>query len=384
MVLTDEVRDLFKVVRTRLGAPARPIPLEDDQMCDLMDSVMGDYAEKVQNYIIESQWINLMGHSGFTNASDLAYALSLKVLDWSKDWSYWFSKEVGLQQRGPWELKKDFFQVEAGKQVYMIPGGREINRVMYCTPSTSKVAMYGASNLMGGFGMGAPYAQIPGTFGGLNGFYIGSAYDTYLLASDLRIKNQLFRGDLTYKVTAGPGGTHLVHLMSTPGSPNAFGGLALDDASFGWNRYAGCYVWYTYYDMSNASEEDIEQCRIDHADELLLGPHQVPLAKLYYEALNPMAQNTVKNLLYAECALWLGKVMGYYGGRVSIPNAELQLGYSMYADEGKSEREKALTELKEWLAKLLPWVQMENQAKMAEHLNNSLKYKAFPHPIIIA
>ena len=94
MTLTEEVRSLFKTVRTRLGAPARPIPLEDDQMCDLMDSVMGDYAEKVQNYIIESQWINLMGHSGFTNASDLAYALSLKVLDWSKDWSYWFSKEV--------------------------------------------------------------------------------------------------------------------------------------------------------------------------------------------------------------------------------------------------------------------------------------------------
>ena len=31
--------------------------------------------------------------------------------------------------------KKDFFQVEKGKQVYVIPAGREINRVMYVTPS---------------------------------------------------------------------------------------------------------------------------------------------------------------------------------------------------------------------------------------------------------
>ena len=64
------------------------------------------------------------------------------------------------------------------------------------------------------------------------------------MAADLKYKNSLLRGDLTYKVTAGPEGTHLIHLMSTPGSPNIVNGLAADD-TWGWNRYHGCYVWYT-------------------------------------------------------------------------------------------------------------------------------------------
>jgi hypothetical protein len=73
------------------------------------------------------------------------------------------------------------------------------------------------------------------------------------MAADLKYKNSLLRGDLAYKVTAGPNGTHLVHLMSTPGSPNMVGGVSADD-TWGWNRYANCYVWYTYYDVSGSDD----------------------------------------------------------------------------------------------------------------------------------
>ena len=79
----------------------------------------------------------------FQNPNELAYAMTVRTMDWSRDYSYWFSKEVGLQQRGSYELKKDFFKVELGKQVYVIPKGREINKVMYVTPSTTKAALYG-------------------------------------------------------------------------------------------------------------------------------------------------------------------------------------------------------------------------------------------------
>ena len=132
MVITDELKALFKVVRTKLGAPIRAVQLEDNQLCDLLEVAIGDYAEKVQNFVIESQWLNLMGNKTLlTNPSEVAYALTVRTMDWSRDYSYWFSREVGLQQRGSYELKKDFFQVERGKQVYVIPAGREINKVMY-------------------------------------------------------------------------------------------------------------------------------------------------------------------------------------------------------------------------------------------------------------
>lgn len=73
-------------------------------LCDLLEMCVNDYAEKVQNWIIENQWASLYGKN--LSSTDMAFALSVRTLDYMKDYSYWFSKEVGLQQRGPWELKK--------------------------------------------------------------------------------------------------------------------------------------------------------------------------------------------------------------------------------------------------------------------------------------
>ena len=376
MVITDELKSLFKVVRTKLGAPVRAVQLEDNQLCDLLEVAIGDYAEKVQNFVIESQWLNLMGNKTLlTNPSEVAYALTVRTMDWSRDYSYWFSREVGLQQRGSYELKKDFFQVERGKQVYIIPAGREINKVMYVTPSTTKAALYGNlgtldTGIAGGFGQ---YGNM-GNGMGITGFYVGSAYDTSLMAADLKYKNGLLRGDLAYKVTAGPNGTHLVHLMSVPGSPNMVGGIAADD-TWGWNRYASCYVWYTYYDVEGASEDDITQCMIDNKDDVLITPDQVPMSKMRFELMNNPTQQTVRQLLVAEAMITLGIIRGTYSGNVKIPEAEMTMDYNMLLELGKTEKEKALTELKERLERMLPWNLMKNQADLQDSLMKVLQNK---------
>lgn len=376
MIITDELKSLFKVVRTKLGAPIRAVQLEDNQLCDLLEVAIGDYAEKVQNFVIESQWLNLMGNKTLlTNPSEVAYALTVRTMDWSRDYSYWFSREVGLQQRGSYELKKDFFQVERGKQVYVIPAGREINKVMYVTPSTTKAALYGNlgtldTGIAGGFGQ---YGNM-GNGMGITGFYVGSAYDTSLMAADLKYKNGLLRGDLAYKVTAGPNGTHLVHLMSVPGSPNMVGGIAADD-TWGWNKYASCYVWYTYYDVEGASDDDITQCMIDNKDDVLITPDQVPMSQMRFELMNNPTQQTVRQLLVAEAMITLGIIRGTYSGNVKIPEAEMAMDYNMLLELGKTEKEKALTELKERLERMLPWNLMKNQADLQDSLMKVLQNK---------
>lgn len=377
MILTDEVKELFKLVRTLLGSPVRIVQLEDEQLCDLLDVAIGDYAEKVQNWAIETQWLNIQNKNTFQfqNANELAYAMTVRTMDWSRDYSYWFSREVGLQQRGNYELKKDFFQVERGKQVYVIPAGREINRVMYVTPSTTKAALYGNlgtldTGIGGGFGQ---YGNM-GNGMGITGFYVGSAYDTALMSADLKYKNSLLRGDLAYQVTAGPEGTHLVHLLSVPGSPNMVGGIAADD-TWGWNKYASCYVWYTYYDVSNANEDGIEQCRLENKDDIIITPDQVPLDKMRYELMNNPSQQIIRRLLVAEAKILLGIIRGTYSGAVKIPEAEMQMDYNMLLEQGKSEKETVLNELKERLERMTPWNLMEKQSTMNDQLIKVLKNK---------
>ena len=377
MVLTEDIKALFRTTRTLLGSPVRLVQLEDEQLCDLLDVAIGDYAEKVQNWVIETQWLNIQNKNTFQfqNANELAYAMTVRTMDWSRDYSYWFSREVGLQQRGNYELKKDFFQVEKGKQVYVIPAGREINRVMYVTPSTTKAALYGNlgtldTGIGGGFGQ---YGNMSNGMG-ITGFYVGSAYDTALMSADLKYKNSLLRGDLAYQVTAGPEGTHLVHLLSVPGSPNMVGGIAADD-TWGWNKYASCYVWYTYYDVSNANEDGIEQCRLENKDDIIITPDQVPLDKMRYELMNNPSQQIIRRLLVAEAKILLGIIRGTYSGAVKIPEAEMQMDYNMLLEQGKSEKETVLNELKERLDRMTPWNLMEKQSTMNDQLIKVLKNK---------
>jgi hypothetical protein len=283
---------------------------------------------------------------------------------------------VGLQQRGNYELKKDFFQVERGKQVYVIPAGREINKVMYVTPSTTKAALYGNlgtldTGIAGGFGQ---YGNM-GNGMGITGFYVGSAYDTSLLSVDLKYKNSLLRGDLAYKVTAGPDGTHIIHLLSVPGSPNMVGGVAADD-SWGWNKYANCYCWYTYYDVGeNASEDDVNACLLENKNDVLLTPDQVPLEKMSYGLMNNPTQQTIRRLLVAEAMITLGIIRGTNSGVIKIPDAEMQLDYNMLLDLGKQEKENVMTELKERLEAMLPWNLMKNYSDMTDSLMNIMKQK---------
>ncbi len=375
MAIDDEKKKLFKQIRTRLGAPVRKVELTDDMLCDLLEQAVGDYAEQVQNFIIENNWAQLYGKN-LTNI-DLAYALSVRTLDLSKDYSYWFSKEVGLQQRGPWELKKDFFKIEKGKQVYVIPAGREINKVFWVTPPTTDAAMWanfgGLGVSFGGGVMGQAGLGATSVFGGVNSAYgLGVGIwalpfaDIATMSADLSYKNQFIRSDLVYKVTAGPDGTHLVHLMSTPGSKLTFGA-----GGQGYLGLENCYVWYTYYDVTADNADD---CRKTNPD-VLLTPDQVPLDELDYSMLNAPTKVIVRQLLFGLACQTLALVLGKFSGNINLIASPLQMDYGQLMTLGTQERENAMTMLKERLQRMNPYETMKRQAELVDSMLQVKKAK---------
>lgn len=356
MKITEEIQKLFKKVRTTCGAPIMEVQLEDTMLCDLLEMCIEDYAEKVQNWLVENQWATLYGKN--VSNTDMAFALSTRTLDMVKDYSFWFSKQVGLQQNGPWELKKDFITIEQGKQCYLIPAGREINKVMYVTPPATNAALfanYGGLDI----GFGGGFAQIGGgAYGPIGGFYTAPAADVAYLATDLNYKNRLLRSDLTYKVTAGPEGTKILHLLSTPGSKLSFGYMGGVGTGIG---LVGCEVWYTYYDVNSADEAD--ECRMANPD-VILTPDQVPLNRLDYAYFNEPTKVIIRQLLVAKAKETLGIVRGTYSGKVGIPQAELALDYQMLLTQGQQEWQKTMENLEKRLERMSPANMLETQAKI--------------------
>lgn len=373
-VSTADKEKLFRQFRHSLGAPTRQIELTDDQLCTLLEIAIEDYAQYVQEWLIEHQWQSLLGHN--ISTTDMAFALSVRTLDYVQQSTYAYSKQVGLQANGPWELKKDYVELEAGRQVYQIPAGREINEVLWITPpptSQALLANYGAID----YGFGGGFAQTGGGTGtggpgfARMGYYIAPAFDILLTAADMNLKNRIIRSELVYKITAGPNGTKLLHLLSTPGSRFSFGqGIGGVGSSI---NMTGCQVWYFYYDTT---PENLDQCLADNPDIIKM-PNQVPLSKLDYSDFNEPTKTLVRQLFIAEAKRALGRTRGKFGGVVGPPEAERIMDYETLISEGNEERKAVLERLDARLLRLSTTAQLERSAKEAQDLNTALKH----HPL---
>jgi len=370
-VSSDEKEKLFRQFRHSVGAPIRQIELIDEQLCTLLEIAIEDYAQYVQEWLIEHQWQSLLGKS--MDTVDMAFALSVRSFDYVTQYTYAYSKQVGLQTNGPWELKKDYVELEAGRQVYQIPANREVNEVLWITPpatSQALLANYGGID----YGFGGGFAQTGGgvgTGGGANqrsGYYIAPAFDILLTAADMNLKNRIVRSELVYKITAGPNGTKLLHLLSTPGSKISFGqGIGGVGSSI---NMTGCQVWYHYYETN---PENVDACKNDNPDIIKL-PNQVPLSRLDYADFNEPTKTLVRQLFIAEAKRALGRTRGKFGGIVGPPEAERTMDYETLISEGNEEKKAVLERLDTRLLRLSTTSQLERSAKEATDLNTALKY----------
>lgn len=383
MAISDKEREkLFRQFKYSVGAPIRQIELTDEMLETYLVMAIETYTQYVQEFLIEHQWQSVYGQN--IDTTDMSFALSVRDFDYVTKQTFAYSKQVGLQNDGPWELKKDFIELEAGRQVYTIPAGRELNEVLWITPPTTDAALFAN---YGGFdsGYGGGFAQMGvgfngnGSSGGRGGgYYIAPAFDVLLTAQDFNLKNRMLRGELAYKVTAGPNGTRLLHLMSTPGSKLSF--TASASANSAGSRVSptaiglqGCHVWYHYYD-TGVNQEDIDECRKLNPDVMIL-PNEVPLYDLDYNSFNQPTKILIRDLFIAMAKISLGRVRGKFGGIVGVAGAERTMDFQSLLDEGTKEKEDLLKRLDERLVRLGTPEQLKRAAEEAENINKALKYR---------
>jgi hypothetical protein len=372
IISEPERSQFYQKVRHLLGAPLRSIELEDEMMDTLLEYSIDDYSQYVQDWLIESQWTSLYNLN--LDTQSLSRAFITKSLAFEDRYTYAYSKIVGLQAGGDWEIKKDYVQLVPNQQIYEIPAGREINEVLWFTPSTLNNLMFGLGGFAGvgngtGLGGGGGLAQIGNMAGS---YYLTPVFDTLLRMQEVNIQRRIFAGDLTYYITALPGGKKALHLLNTPGGKFDFGNAEL----------AKGQVWYWYYDTSQG---DRDKCLADNPDIILL-PSDVPFNKMSWEKLNNPAQIWVRKWFVAYCKETLARVRGKFSGNLKTPDGDLTMDYTTMATEGKDEKAKLLEELtgaEGRLTRLRPEKVMEREAQLAENLNKQLKFRAMPRQIYV-
>ena len=360
-----ERSQLYKRIKNLLGAPIRSVEIEDEMMDSLMELAIGDYSQYVLDWLIESQWTSLYGLN--LDEKSVANALVRRTLDWETQYTYAYSKIVGLQTNGPWVLKQDFFELVPNQQLYEIPAGREVNELMWYTRPSLNNTLFDpwSMGFLGGPGIGGPAGFSQMGFQG--GYFMMSAYDMVARMQDINLKSRILGSDLTYRITALPDGKKMVHLLNVPGGKFNFGNV-------GFNQYR---VFYWYYDTT---DDNRDACLKANPDIVKL-PSDVPLEALSWVDLNVPAQQWVRRWFTAYVKETLSRVRGKYSGNLKTPDSELQMEYTTLQTEAKDEKSTLLEELKLRLERLRPEKQMEKEASIAENLNKQLKFRAFKVPI---
>jgi len=357
---TDKEK-LFTQVFHLLGMPVRGVELTEVQMESFLEMSLSEYEQYVNDWLIESQWSSLVGLD--LDEQSLSRAFTTRSLDFETQYTYAYSKIVGLQAGGEWELKKDYFELSARTQTYIIPAGREINELLWfsraeLTDSIVDPFLGGFGGLGGvGFGGIGGFAQV----GASGSYFMMPAFDLLLRMQDRNIKNRLIGGDLTYRITAGPNGTKVVHLMNVPGGKYDFGAIT---------RGNGGKVWYWYYETNGNRDE----C-LDKNKDIVKLPSDVETEQLTWDLLNKPAQNWVRKWLITYAKEGLARIWGKFSGELPVMEASGKLDYSTLLTEAKDERSILLEELKLRLERLRPDKMMERKANEAENLNKSLKYR---------
>jgi hypothetical protein len=371
VIQEPERSKIYTRVKHLLGAPIRSVEIEDEMMDSLMELSIQDYEQYIQDWLIETNWTNLVNLD--MSKQSVANALITRTFDFEKQFQFAYSKIVGLQQVGPWALKQDYFDLVENQQTYEIPAGREINELLWF--SDRPFGIFGLAG-MGSFGFGfdgaglganqSGYAQ----FGGQGSYFMMSGFDYLVRAQESNILSRIFGANLTYRVTALPDGKKLIHLMNTPGG------------RFNWTNfssYSGKKVWYWYYEVDGRDRDDCLKLNPD----IVRLPSDVPLGEISWNDLNEPAKQWVRRWFTAYVKETLGRVRGKYSGNLKVPDSEIMMDYTSLLTEGKDEKLKLLEELQLRLERLRPEKQMEKEALIAENLNKQLKFRAFQRQIYV-
>lgn len=350
---------LFHEVRIMCGATARGVELEDEDLDVMLKVSIEEYCAYINDWIVQQNFSTLQNKT--INQSDLVYSLTTKTLDFERGFAASYSRQTGISSTGNWELKKDFVVISGDTQYYSIPRGREVIDVLWSTPpmigvspGLNSLSVDGLASTSSGFNfMGSPMnAVLP-------------SYYAILWQQSVKTQKQIWQSDLTYKITAGPDGTRILHLYPIPGSPDEISG------KYG-KHLDGSLVFYWYYDTSDMLDADA--C-IDANKDVIVSPFDVLVNTPDYSRLNDSAKARIRRLLVCEAknlmALGRGKFSGVVKGR---DGSEIKMDYGMLIEQYNKDKDRIFDDLAKYLEKLDYANLMKIRADIAESLQNVLKY----------
>jgi hypothetical protein len=107
------------------------------------------------------------------------------------------------------------------------------------------------------------------------------------------------------------------------------------------------------------------------------GPQNMPLGNIPFATINQPGRHWIRQYTLALARELLGLIRSKFQS-IPIPNADLQLNGENLVSTGREDKDKLVTQMKEFLANLTQQKLIEADANAAEFLNKQLRYVPMP------
>ena len=374
-----EQAKIFKRIRTFLGEPVMGVELEDSHLEEAVCMAIEEYSSYINNWVMQNRLGEMLG---LPSEIDFTLKYVSNSLYFEKAYVNAYSEQAGVGVNGTRELKTASINLTAMTQDYVIPADREVNEVLWFTPSF--INLYGLDPFNNN---NIAFTEFGASFAGQQMYSVMPVFDTILTAQAAELRNRVRGSEYSYIIKPGPNGTKVLKLFPIPNNSNH------NTGALGIAGGAGTpgTVFYYYYDRVGNYGNPLlsgttanpgftgytsEQTTAGfQGNGLVSGPSDAQLNFISYSQLNSVAQRWVKRFALALAKEMLGLgIRGKFNGTLPIPGAELTLNKDDLINTGRDDQEKLMTELKEQLAELSYDKIMEKRAAIQEAINKNLGF----------
>ncbi len=367
-----EKNELFYMIRQELGEPVMDVEIADSQLEVAFCKAIREYSTFINNWALENRMSQMLGLP-----KEIDFTLKYISHNYSFEQSFTnaYSEQVGAGSDSIRELKTDVIQLTAGTQDYFIPTGREINEILWFTPSM--VNLFG-SDALGNANFS--YSEFGANYAGTNLYHVMPVFDTILTSQAAKVRNKVRGSEYSYKITGGPNATKRLTLYPIPRMSGNTG-----FANVGSN--APGTVFYRYYDeVGQAGNWQFSGYSANpgytgstgstsQGNGLVSGPADAKLEFISYNELNSNGKYWVQRYALALAMKILGlSIRGKFSGTLPITDAELTLNSADLLSTAKEDMIALKDEIRTQLEKLNFKALLENNASMQENINKTMSY----------
>lgn len=363
---------LFRRIRRKIGAPVLTVELVDEQIEECICQAIEMYSSNINNWALENRMAEMLG---LPNNEDVTLKYVANSLYMEKSMAKHPSEMIGGGVNTTRELKTDGLSLTAGTQNYSIPANREVEEIMWYTPSF--INLYGLSPFSNN---GIDFYEFGASFAGNSLYSVVPVFDTILTAQAMELRNKVRGSEFSYTIHAGSGGTRVLRLYPIPTRTQGSG------ESNVYTMGAGTpgTLFYRYFDRVGTDGNALFSGNTANpqglgdtgktGNGLVSGPADAPLYNIAFDDLNDVGKNWVK--AYAEALskelLGIG-IRGKFSGELPIPDGTVTMNSADLITNGRADQDRLLDQLKETLDKLSLKKILEDRAAMQEAVNKSLQ-----------